>query len=133
MNIKICRIIEVPVYRGFCFERTGGILKAEFFIGVGNQRSVQKSQFSKNKIMESMKSGMCPCPHHKMLPLLLVAFGLVFFLGNLNILTQAAVTMTWPVIVMAAGLMKMMQSKCKCCSQNSGTCANCGKDGAMCK
>ncbi len=76
-----------------------------------------------------MKSGMCSCPHHKILPLLVVAFGLVFFLGNLNVLTQAAVTMTWPILVMATGLMKMMGGKCKCCSPGAGACMNCGKEG----
>lgn len=81
--------------------------------------------------MESMKSDMCPCPHHKMLPFLLVAFGLVFFLGNLNILTQAAVTMTWPVIVMAAGLMKLMQGRCKCCPSGTGACMNCERNDGM--
>ena len=80
--------------------------------------------------MESMKSGMCGCMHHKMLPLFVVVFGLVFLLGNLNILTQAAVTTTWPILVMLAGLSKMMGSNCKCCSSGAGMC-NCGKDGGM--
>ena len=78
-----------------------------------------------------MKSGMCSCMCHKVLPLLVVAYGLIFFLGNLNILTPGAVMYTWPVLVIAAGLTKMMKSKCTCCSHGSGVCMNCGKDTGM--
>ena len=78
-----------------------------------------------------MKSGMCPCPHHKMPGMLMVVFGLTFLMGSLNVLTQDAVTITWPVLVILAGLMKVMERKCKCCSQNAGACMNCGKDPSM--
>ena len=78
--------------------------------------------------MESMKSNMCPCPHHKMLWILITLFGLTFLLGNLNILTQAAVTMVWPLLVMAAGLTKMMEYKCKCCPGGTGVCAHCAEE-----
>lgn len=72
--------------------------------------------------------GVCSCPHHKMLPLFVVVFGLVFLLGDLNVLTQAAVTWTWPVLVILAGLTKMMGGGCKCCSRGAGMCMSCGKD-----
>ncbi|MBI3442926.1 MAG: hypothetical protein HY007_04105 [Candidatus Sungbacteria bacterium] len=81
--------------------------------------------------MEPMKSGMCGCMCHKMLSLLVAVFGLVFLLGNLSILTQGAVMVIWPVLVIAAGLTKMMKSKCTCCSHGAGMCMNCAKDGGM--
>ena len=58
---------------------------------------------------------VCGCPHHKMGPTALVIFGLVFLLGNLNILTASAVSMIWPIILIVAGLMKMKSGSCKCC------------------
>ncbi len=75
-----------------------------------------------------MKSGMCGCMCHKMLPLFMVVFGLVFLLGNLEVLTPIAVTWTWPVLVILAGLTKMMGSRCKCCGRDMGMCMHCGKD-----
>lgn len=64
---------------------------------------------------EKMKGGLCGCPHHKMFPLFVVSFGLVFLLEALDILTSAFVAIAWPIIVTAAGLMKLTEGKCKCC------------------
>jgi hypothetical protein len=66
-----------------------------------------------------------------MLWIVMVVFGLVFLLGDFGILTEGAVTITWPVLVMAAGLTKLMGSKCKCCSHGGGACMNCGNGGRM--
>ena len=63
-----------------------------------------------------MEHGMCKCPHHKVIPALVVLFGLVFLLGTLNILTPGAVNIAWPVIIMVAGLTKMKSGSCKCCA-----------------
>ena len=60
-----------------------------------------------------MHGEVCKCPHHKVKPLLIFLFGLDFFLGYLGVLTENFVMMTWPILVMAAGVMKM--SRCKCC------------------
>ena len=57
----------------------------------------------------------CACPHHKIMPVLVVVFGLVFLLGSWNIFTASAVSTLWPLIVIVAGLLKMGQGKCKCC------------------
>ena len=81
--------------------------------------------------MESMKSGMCGCMCHKMLPLLVVVFGLVFVLGNLQILTPVRVMEIWPILVIVAGLTKMMGRKCTCCSHGAAMCANCGRNQGM--
>ena len=65
---------------------------------------------------EKMNGNMCKCPHHSFFPLLVVAFGVVFLLGQWNILTMAAVNTLWPIIVVVAGLFKMMKRKCTCCT-----------------
>ena len=57
----------------------------------------------------------CACPHHKIMPVLVVVFGMVFLLGSWNIFTDSAVSTLWPLIVIVAGFLKMGQGKCKCC------------------
>ncbi len=61
------------------------------------------------------QKNMCKCPHHKTMPLLVVLFGLVFLLQALDVLGSGIVMIVWPIIVMLAGLMKLMESKCTCC------------------
>lgn len=56
----------------------------------------------------------CSCPHHKFVPGLIALFGLVFLLGTLGKLSNNTVQMVWPILVIAAGLMKMFEYKCKC-------------------
>ena len=62
-----------------------------------------------------MEGRVCGCPHHSIVPLLVIAFGAVFLLGQWNILTMAAVNTLWPIIVIAVGGMQLMSKKCKCC------------------
>lgn len=66
--------------------------------------------------MENMKNA-CACPHHKVIPVLIVLFGLTFLLGALGILTPGFVNIAWPIIVIAGGLMKWVNKSgmCKCC------------------
>ena len=66
--------------------------------------------------MENMKN-MCACSHHKVMPILVILFGLTFLLGALGILTSGFVNIAWPVIVIAGGLMKWISKSgmCKCC------------------
>jgi hypothetical protein len=59
--------------------------------------------------------GACACPHHKMVPGLVVLFGLLFLLGSFGVVSAATVNMIWPILVILAGGMKMMEGKCKCC------------------
>ena len=70
------------------------------------------TNFFKN--MEEGKN-VCKCSHHKMVPGLIVVFGLVFLLGALGVLSSNAVSIAWPIVVIAAGAMKMMEGMCKCC------------------
>lgn len=60
---------------------------------------------------------ICACPHHKVMPILVILFGLTFLLGALGVFTADFVGTVWPVIVIAAGLMKWMEKSgmCKCC------------------
>lgn len=59
----------------------------------------------------------CNCPHHKVIPLLIVLFGLTFLLGELGVLSSGAVSMIWPILVVVGGLMKLGEKAgmCKCC------------------
>lgn len=57
----------------------------------------------------------CKCPHHKMIPLLIVLFGLLFLLEALGWWGTRFVEVVWPILVILGGLQKMMGGKCKCC------------------
>lgn len=61
------------------------------------------------------KKMMCKCPHHKMIPWLIVTIGVVFLFGQIGIFTMGFVNVAWPILVIAAGAMKLMEGKCKCC------------------
>lgn len=65
-----------------------------------------------------MQNGMCKCPHHKVFPILIVLFGLTFLLGALGVLTEGAVSIIWPLIVIIAGLKKLGKGMCKCCAHS---------------
>lgn len=57
----------------------------------------------------------CGCPHHKVFPALIVLFGLLFLLGEMNVVAASTVSLGWPVLVILAGLFKMTKGMCKCC------------------
>jgi hypothetical protein len=59
--------------------------------------------------------GKCDCSHHKVTPILVVLFGVVFLLGNLSVLSAEFVNIAWPIIVGVYGLMKLFGGSCKCC------------------
>ena len=60
---------------------------------------------------------MCGCSHHKVVPVLVILFGLTFLLEALGFVTSGFVMIAWPVLVIAGGLMKLMSKSgmCKCC------------------
>ena len=58
---------------------------------------------------------VCPCPHHKVIPVLIVLFGLTFLLGQWGILTSGFVNTVWPILIIAGGIMKLTSKMCKCC------------------
>lgn len=79
--------------------------------------------------MENMQNmqgtkGICKCPHHKVVPILVILFGLTFLLGMWSMLSWDAVNIIWPVLVIAAGAMKLTErmGMCKCCDRGWGCC-----------
>ncbi|MFA5946588.1 MAG: DUF5668 domain-containing protein [Patescibacteria group bacterium] len=60
--------------------------------------------------------GMCGCPHHKLVPLIIVIVGVAFLLQTLGVLTAATVSMVWPIGLIMIGLMKLSSGMCGCCS-----------------
>jgi uncharacterized membrane protein len=68
--------------------------------------------------MQNSMGGMknvCNCPHHKIVPVVIILIGLTFLLGTLGILTMWAVSVIWPVLLMVVGGVKLGSRKCKCC------------------
>ncbi len=59
------------------------------------------------------QSGMCKCPHHKVVPVALILIGLAFLLQTFNVISGALVAMIWPVLVIIIGIVKL--GGCKCC------------------
>jgi hypothetical protein len=57
---------------------------------------------------------VCKCPHHKVVPILIVLIGLDFLLGATGTLTWSFVDITWPILLIIGGLVKMVG--CSCCS-----------------
>ena len=62
-----------------------------------------------------MHGKVCGCPHHKMIPLLVVLLGVLFLLGNLGKVSSEVVVIVWPIVVIVGGLQKMFGHMCKCC------------------
>ena len=62
-----------------------------------------------------MQGGVCKCPHHKVVPTLVVLFGLMFLLEALGFISTSTVDVVWPLFVIAGGLMKLTGGMCKCC------------------
>ena len=65
-------------------------------------------------MMDAHHGKTCNCEHHQMVPALIVLFGLDFFLASLGIFTWGFVSLTWPLLVIFAGLVKMNEGRCKC-------------------
>ncbi len=68
--------------------------------------------------MEATEKKSCRCPCHKSLGLFIALIGLVFLLGNTDVLSQKVVQMTWPILLMLIGLKKAFKGMCKCCSDS---------------
>lgn len=69
--------------------------------------------------MENMQDGknVCVCKHHKVTPVLVILFGVVFLLGNWGTLSWDTVNTIWPILVIIGGIMKWKEKSntCKCC------------------
>lgn len=62
-----------------------------------------------------MGGDMCGCWHHKITPLVIMAIGLVFLLGALDVITADIVNTVWPILLMVVGFSKLTGSGCGCC------------------
>lgn len=58
---------------------------------------------------------VCKCPHHKMVPWIIILIGIDFLLGAVNVLTGTFVAVTWPILVIIAGVVKL--NRCACCTK----------------
>ena len=68
-----------------------------------------------NEHGEHTAHGMaCKCPHHKVIPILVIILGLEFLFAELNVLTWAFVNVTWPILIIIAGVVKLNSSNCNC-------------------
>ena len=61
-------------------------------------------------------AGKCSCPCHKMVGLFIALIGLTFLLGAFNVLSPRVVEVTWPILVIMAGMQTVMRGRCKCCN-----------------
>jgi hypothetical protein len=48
------------------------------------------------------------------MPILIILFGLTFFLQALGVLTAGATAIIWPIIIVLAGLAKLKGGMCGC-------------------
>ncbi len=61
------------------------------------------------------KGMTCKCPHHKAIPVLIILIGLDFLLGATGTLSWNFVDVTWPILLMIGGIVKLV--RCGCCSK----------------
>ena len=57
----------------------------------------------------------CNCPHHKAIPVCIMLIAITFLLGAWGILSEGAVSVIWPVLLLVIGGTKLMKNKCTCC------------------
>lgn len=62
-----------------------------------------------------MQGKTCSCNHHKVMPTLVILFGLAFLLAEVNVLTWGFVNITWPILIIIFGITKLV--RCNCCSR----------------
>jgi hypothetical protein len=61
------------------------------------------------------KHNVCKCYHHKVIPVSIILIGVAFLLETLGILTDFALNMIWPVLLIVIGGTKLGARVCKCC------------------
>lgn len=63
--------------------------------------------------MDNNNAPVCSCKHHKVVPILVILFGLAFLLEAFGALSMTVVNIVWPILVIIAGVAKL----CKCCAK----------------
>ena len=67
------------------------------------------------EMMHGSHGGMCKCPHHKVVPLLILVIAIVFLLGAFDVFSAHLVGILWPIALGIIGIMKLTSGACKCC------------------
>jgi len=62
------------------------------------------------------KPNVCNCPHHKVVPGVIVLVGLFFVLQSFGMLLSISPMLVFGLLLLVVGFMKLMGRKCKCCS-----------------
>ena len=62
-----------------------------------------------------MHGNVCRCPHHKVVPLTIVLFGVTFLLSALGTISCETRNIIWPILVIIGGGTKLFSGSCKCC------------------
>ena len=62
-----------------------------------------------------MHDGSCSCPHHKVVPTLVIVIGLSFLLTSLEVIDAGLRDIIWPIAIILIGLMKITGGMCSCC------------------
>ena len=57
----------------------------------------------------------CGCIHHKVMPVLVVLFGLILLAWRLNWITVETATILIPILIIIVGIKKLVSKMCKCC------------------
>jgi hypothetical protein len=58
----------------------------------------------------------CSCLHHQVAPAALVLIGLAFLGNALGWLSDTLLTLSWPTLLVIAGLAKLTGPRCRCCT-----------------
>ncbi len=58
----------------------------------------------------------CRCAHHAVVPVLAIILGLEFFFAEIGVLTWGFVNVTWPLLIVIAGIAALTNRRCACCA-----------------
>lgn len=59
----------------------------------------------------------CACQHHNVAPFALIGIGLVFLMNAIGVLQDSFAAVTWPILLIIAGLAKVSGRECACCGR----------------
>jgi hypothetical protein len=65
---------------------------------------------------QGMQGQACKCGHHKVIPVLIILLGLTFLLQAFGVVGWYFVSVTWPILLIIAGIVKLAGRSCGCCS-----------------
>lgn len=57
----------------------------------------------------------CRCLHHLVAPAAIVLIGLDFLANALGLVSDSLLSLTWPALLVVAGVMKLAGQGCRCC------------------